>query len=93
MNAAVAKAIALAGGPAKVAARLGCSVQAACYYRDGDRKLPERLGAALERLCGEQVRRWHMWPDDWHLIWPELVGSPGAPPEPARAPAAAASGG
>ncbi len=50
----------------------------------GDRPVPVRRAAALEAATGYVVRRWHMFPCDWHLIWPELVGTEGAPdvPEP-----------
>ena len=34
----------------------------------------------IERVTG--VRRWYLRPDDWHLIWPELIGRPGAPRAP-----------
>lgn len=27
----------------------------------------------IERNSGGQVRRWHLRPDDWHRIWPELI--------------------
>jgi len=27
----------------------------------------------IERNSGAQVRRWHLRPDDWHRIWPELI--------------------
>lgn len=73
-------AIEKAGGPTKVAALLGCSVQAVCFYRDGKRSFPVERCATLETASG--IRRWDMRPDDWHLIWPELVGSPGAPKPP-----------
>lgn len=38
---------------------------------------------AVERESCGAVRRWDMRPDDWHLIWPELVGADGAPAVPA----------
>lgn len=38
------------------------------------------LAAEIERRGGP--RRWHLRPDDWHRIWPELVGAEGAPPPP-----------
>jgi hypothetical protein len=34
---------------------------------------------ALEAASGLLVRRWHLRPDDWHRIWPELIGAEGAP--------------
>ena len=36
----------------------------------------------IERATGRQVRRWHLRPEDWHAIWPELIGAEGAPPVP-----------
>lgn len=39
----------------------------------------------IERATG--VRRWHLRPDDWHRIWPELIGADGAPAVPAPEPA------
>jgi len=72
-------AIEAAGGPSRVAKELGVSVQAVCFWRDGKREIPPEHLAILEGLCGGAVRRWHMRPKDWHLIWPELVGMQGAP--------------
>lgn len=75
----VKSAIERAGGPSSVAAALGVSVQAVCFWRDGKRQFPTEHGAALERLSGASVRRWDLWPTTWHLIWPELMQSPDAP--------------
>lgn len=79
---AIGEAIKLSGGPAKVAAELGVSAQAVCFWRDGKRQMPADGLARLERLCGARLRRWHFRPADWHLIWPELVGTEGAPQPP-----------
>jgi len=35
--------------------------------------------AEVERVMAGAVRRWDLRPDDWHLIWPELIGMDGAP--------------
>lgn len=48
------------------------------------------LAVALERETAGAVRRWDLRPDDWHLIWPELIDTSGAPPVPASRAAAAA---
>lgn len=37
----------------------------------------------IERVTGGLVRRWDLRPDDWHRIWPELIGAEGAPDVPA----------
>lgn len=42
------------------------------------------LGAAIEQATQRRVRRWDLRPDDWHRIWPELIGAEGAPPVPAE---------
>lgn len=71
-----------AGGPAQVARLLGCSKQAAHFYFHGKRKFPPKYGAVLEQHAGG-VKRWDLWPTEWHQIWPELIGADGAPPVPA----------
>jgi DNA-binding transcriptional regulator YdaS (Cro superfamily) len=38
-----------------------------------------RFVPLMVRLTEQQVRHWHLRPRDWHEIWPELIGSPGAP--------------
>ncbi|WAC75331.1 YdaS family helix-turn-helix protein [Roseateles sp. SL47] len=42
------------------------------------------LARRIEELSNQQVRRWTLRPDDWHVIWPELVGTDGAPSVPAE---------
>ena len=54
--------VAEAGGPAAVAKEHGSSVQAVCFWRDGERKPPASLYPLLERMTGgratcEQMRR------------------------------------
>lgn len=77
---AISKAIKRAGGPSKVAAVIGVSTQAVCFYRDAKRRMPVEYCAVLSKKSG--VARWLLRPDDWHVIWPELVGTEGAPPVP-----------
>jgi DNA-binding transcriptional regulator YdaS (Cro superfamily) len=43
---------------------------------------------AIERATRLAVRRWDLRPDDWHRIWPELIGADGAPEIPQEAKAA-----
>lgn len=47
------------------------------------------LAVALDLATDGQVRRWDTRPDDWHLIWPELIGAEGAPAVPTPAAQAA----
>lgn len=87
---AIKTAIEKVGGPSKAAGLLGCSVQAACFYRDGKRSFPVEFCARLSAASG--VARWEMRPADWHLIWPELVGTEGAPQVAANDPLIASDG-
>jgi hypothetical protein len=50
----------------------------------GIRSLDPAACVALEAHSLRVLRRWHLRPHDWHRIWPELVGSEGAP-QPAAA--------
>lgn len=36
----------------------------------------------VEQALGGRIRRWDLRADDWHRIWPELIGSAGAPDVP-----------
>jgi DNA-binding transcriptional regulator YdaS (Cro superfamily) len=71
----VARAIELAGGPAKVARGLRLSTQTVCFYRDGKRRISAEHGAPLEDMTNGQVTRKHIWPNSWPRIWPELAGA------------------
>lgn len=42
--------------------------------------------ARAEAASGFKVMRWDLYPDNWWLIWPELVGHPKAPALPEGAP-------
>jgi DNA-binding transcriptional regulator YdaS (Cro superfamily) len=69
------------GGRAEVSARLGIS---AVYLsqlaaRQNNREPSPELCVCIERATSGAVVRWDLRPDDWHLIWPELIGQPGAP--------------
>ena len=50
------------------------------------RGVPVERCAQLEAETGRAVMRWDLRPDDWHRIWPELVGMPGAPKIPSQPP-------
>ena len=48
----------------------------------GHREAPPARTPALEKATNFHVRRWDLRPRDWHLIWPELVGTDDAPSPP-----------
>lgn len=68
-------AIQRSGGPVKLAAELGVSVQSVYFWRSGKRGLPLEHGASIERLTGGAVTRKDLWPGDWQRIWPELASA------------------
>ena len=47
-----------------------------------DRRPGPAHAVAIERVTDGLVRRWDVRPNDWHRIWPELIGTEGAPPLP-----------
>jgi DNA-binding transcriptional regulator YdaS (Cro superfamily) len=67
----------------KVASAMGWARAYLSQIAHGRRPLPVDRAAELEALSDGAVRRWESFPDTWHRIWPELVGTPGAPALPA----------
>lgn len=66
---AISQAIQGAGGPAKVARECGVSVQAVCFWRDGQRALPAEHCITLEKMNEGRVRCEHMLPAvDWAYL-------------------------
>lgn len=51
--------------------------------QDGREPSPA-LCVDIERESDEMVRRWELRPEDWYRIWPELIGTEGAPEIPAE---------
>lgn len=88
MNDPIELAAEACGGLAKVADLMGESVQTVSNWRS--RGVPVLRCAQMEAVAGRAVMRWHMRPADWHLIWPELIGTEGAPAVPSAAAAQAA---
>lgn len=43
------------------------------------RPVPAEHCAQIEAVTAFEVRRWDLRPHDWHRIWPELIGTEGAP--------------
>ena len=75
------------GFQAQLSRRFGLERQTVNGWRKG---IPIRYCAGVEEECKGEYRRWHFRPDDWHLIWPELIGTKGAPPIPTEPEAAVA---
>lgn len=70
------------GGITAVAHRLNIKPPSVSgWIADGKDGIPDgrliELGADIERAAG--VKRWDLRPKDWHVIWPELIDTEGAP--------------
>lgn len=66
--------------PAIALARaLGVSSPTVFDWCKGNKFPDVRRCAQIERVTNGAVRRWDLRPHDWHLVWPELIGAPGAP--------------
>lgn len=76
----IGRAAELVGGITKLAAVLGVTPQAVVFWRDGKRRLPVEACPAIERATHGAVGRKDLRPDDWQLIWPELVAARPVPP-------------
>ena len=75
------------GAGSRMASALGISPSYLSQMSTGHRPIPVITAVRIEDLTDGAVRRWDLFPIDWHRIWPELVSAEGAPPVPA-APAA-----
>lgn len=69
------------GGIAALASKLGIEriYLSQLSARQNGREPSPALCVAIERESDQKVRRWDLRPNDWHLIWPELIGARGAP--------------
>lgn len=63
------------GSPTKTAEAIGASLQAVCFWRDGDREINPKMCVKIEKITGGKVTRQDLRPDDWSELWPELVKS------------------
>ena len=77
---ALEHAIEKAGGQAALANLLGLKQQNVWNWLRRGNGVPLEHCALVEKTTG--VPRWTLRPDDWHRIWPELIGSAGAPEVP-----------
>lgn len=77
MERSLRQAVLDAGGNSVVSARLRVSEQRLSNWLERGVPVPEC--AAMEIAVEGRWRRWDERPADWHRIWPELVGTEGAP--------------
>lgn len=73
----IGRAVKAYGGLTKLAEALNVLPQTVANWRR--RGIPIERCAELEAITNCAVRRWEMRPNDWATIWPELIGTEGAP--------------
>ena len=64
---------------AELAEKVGVHEQYLYQCLTGRKAMKPEEAVRVERESGKTVRRWDLRPEDWHRIWPELIGQPGAP--------------
>ena len=67
-----------------IAAALGVHPVMVSQWASGTKNVPAERASELERATQGAVRRRDLRPADWHRIWPELIGTEGAPDVPAE---------
>lgn len=61
------------GNATKLAAALGIPLSFLSQMASGDRTVSPERASAMELASDGQITREELRPDDWKLIWPELV--------------------
>lgn len=82
---AIARAADIVGGQASLARALGITPPTVSQWVGGGRPIPLERCPHIEQLTNGEIRRWDLRPDDWFLIWPELINVKGAPDVPVKA--------
>lgn len=72
---------------ARLAAVVGINEQYLYQCLTGRAQMDAKEAARIEKATDLALRRWDLRTKDWHEVWPELVGTEGAP-DPAEAKAA-----
>lgn len=67
------------GSQQAMATALGVTKAAVWQWKDDGRQVPVQHCAQIVRFTQGAVRHWELRPDDWHLIWPELIEAEGSP--------------
>jgi DNA-binding transcriptional regulator YdaS (Cro superfamily) len=61
------------GAGIKLAAKIGAHGPDLYRWASGKRPVPEKFCVLIEQATDGAVGRKDLRPDDWHLIWPELI--------------------
>lgn len=68
-------AIELLGGVSRFARAIGVTQSVVSNWLSRGTLVPPKHCVSIERLTERKVSRRDLRPDDWHLIWPELVNA------------------
>lgn len=60
------------GRTARLAERMGIAPGYLSQMADGKRPIPIESWEVIEKATGDQVRRCDLWPETFHVIWPDL---------------------
>lgn len=64
---------------AAIAEKVGVSDPYLYQCLTGRKAMKPEEAVRVEEGSGRVLMRWHLRPNDWHRIWPELRAWPGAP--------------
>jgi len=67
------------GRNARLAARTQIAPGYLSQMADGKRPVPHSVWQEIADETAQQVMPWDLWPEEWFLIWPDLIGTKGAP--------------
>lgn len=67
---------------ADIAKKVGVSDPYLYQCLTGRKAMKPEEAVRVEFDSGRALMRWHLRPNDWHRIWPELISVEGAPPVP-----------
>lgn len=56
-----------------LAKAIGANIPDVSRWASGDRPIPVRYGAPIEKATGGEVTRKDLFPNEWREIWPELA--------------------
>lgn len=62
-----------------LAALISCNEQYLYQCLTGKRDMDAAKAMTAETLTGGELRRWQLCQSGWHRIWPDLIGTEGAP--------------
>jgi DNA-binding transcriptional regulator YdaS (Cro superfamily) len=84
MDHAIDRVARVLGSQNEIAALVGVTKAAVAQWKLPGRRVPAEHCVVIERTTGGVVSRRELRPDDWWLIWPELVTDEHPVPTPAE---------